>query len=232
MLMESAALSVEQIRDIDRLATDAYGIPSIVLMEIAGENAALGALKLLKDFNWGKQPEDPVVSVVCGSGNNAGDGFVAAKLLYNRGLKVTVYLLKDAKAYKGDALVNLEIIRKMNIRVKDASANGVKEEIADSSVIIDSIFGTGLKGETGGIQKSMIEFINGLGKPVLAVDIPSGLDGDTGMPLGSCVRASLTVSMGFMKKGFLNPVSRKYTGEIIVADIGYPRDIMSKLESS
>lgn len=210
-------LSVEEARDIDRRATELYGIPAIVLMENAGRIVAEETIKLFKPGLV-----KPVVSVICGSGNNAGDGFVAARYLFNRGISVNVFALKDFEDYKGDALVNLSIAGKLNIPAAVIHGPEIKG-LEKCDIIIDAVFGTGIAGKVKERYKSIIDSINDSERSVLSVDIPSGMDGNTGEPLGACVKAGLTVTMGYMKKGFLNPGSKKYTGNIVVADIGYPK---------
>lgn len=197
--------------ELDRRAIEDYGIPSIMLMDNAGRIVAETVIKYF--------PKAKNIAIFCGSGNNGGDGFVAGRYLFNKDRKVSLFLVKKPSEITGDPAINLRILQKL----------GIKTYIIDSSVIlkhydliIDALLGTGTKGEIKGIYADAISLINSAGKPVVAVDVPSGLDADTGKPLGSCIKAKITVTMARMKKGFLKKTARKSTGKIIVADIGIP----------
>jgi NAD(P)H-hydrate epimerase len=213
--------SIEEIQKIDKLVTEKYGIPSIILMENAGRTVADEVKNILKYYN--EQVNKVCISVICGSGKNAGDGFVAARYLYNTYQNLILFHINNIDDYKGDVLINLNIIRKLGIKIyKINNLLNFKSKILKSDIIIDAIFGTGLNREVTGIYKDVINIINKSKKFIVSIDIPSGLNGDTGKPTGIAVKSNLTVTMGYLKKGFKNPEAKKFTGKIVVADIGYP----------
>lgn len=214
----SVSVSVGQMRELDRRAIEDYGIPSIVLMDNAGRVVSETVIKYF--------PRVKNIAIFCGSGNNGGDGFVAGRYLFNKDRKVSLFLIKKPSEITGDPAINLKILQKLGITpltlntFVSLSAGSMKGLPYD--LLIDALLGTGTKGEIKGIYADTISLINSAGKPVVAVDVPSGLDADTGKPLGSCIKAKITVTMARMKKGFLKKTARKYTGKIIVADIGIP----------
>lgn len=216
-------LNRKQLQEIDRLATDKYGIPSLLLMENAGRAAAEETLKLI-------HKKSTKVVVICGKGNNGGDGFVIARHLHNKNYKVSVIYLghiKDRKSRSEATDINLNIARKLGIPIYTLN-KGVLRLLKSADVIIDAIFGIGLTRAIQGPLKELIAQINSLNKPVVAVDIPSGLDTDSGRPLGIAIKAKLTVTFGYPKKGFKNPSARKYIGKVVVADISLPTNGKTK----
>lgn len=211
-------LNRKQLQQIDRLATAKYGIPSIILMENAGRAVAEETIKLLQ------YEQNQKVVVICGKGNNGGDGFVVARHLYNNNYKVNVIYLgniKDKKSRSEATDINLNIVRKLGIPMY-ALNRSVPRLLKSADVIIDAIFGIGLTRAIQGPIKKLIAQVNSLNKPVLAVDIPSGLDTDTGRPLGTAIKATRTVTLGYPKTGFKNPAAKKYIGKVVVADISLP----------
>lgn len=194
-------LTVKQARAFDKFAQEKLGIPSIVLMENAGRSAAEVVLKML-----GKKKK---VVVVCGVGNNGGDGFVAARHLANAGVNVQVFVVGKISKLKPDPKTNYNILKKIGIKFTKQ---------IDSDLIIDALFGIGLRSEVRDPYASVINLMNKSGKPILAVDVPSGLDADTGKVLGIAVKAKKTVTFVASKKGFVK--ARKYCGKIVVRDIG------------
>ena len=206
------SISVSQAKAFDRSAQEKFGIPSIILMENAGRSVAEEALRML-----GRRKR---VAVLCGVGNNGGDGLVAARHLLNAGIKVKVYLLGKASKLKSDPKINLNILKKM--RQKIARTRSVKDlrDIRRSDLVIDAIFGIGLSSDIREPHAQMIDFINKSRKPVLAVDVPSGLDADSGKVLGRAIRAKRTVTFVALKKGFSRVDGLKCCGKIIVRDIG------------
>jgi NAD(P)H-hydrate epimerase len=240
--------TVEQVREIDRMAIEEFGIPSIVLMENAGRSVAEHVQKLLEDVTISRRQElfnqitmaSPCnnkpeiighlfsVCVVCGSGNNAGDGLVSTRYLHNYGIDVNVLLLKERTGYKGDLLTNLLIVEKLKIPIIEInSSSELKPYLDKSELIIDAILGTGIKGKVTGLYKDVIQMINDSNKPIVSIDIPSGLDGNTGLPVDICAKADVTVTMGLPKIGFAK--AKEYVGDVIVADIGYPSALLYKL---
>ncbi len=209
-------LGCSQVRAVDGWATKTLGIPGILLMENAGRGVA--------EVLLGLEPKPPVkpVLVVCGPGNNGGDGFVLARHLSGHGWPVRVLLGKGDKPCGGDAGFHLEIVRHCAIAVLHLDGTRLDREIAESSWIVDALFGTGLTRKMEGDLALLVTKINQSGRPVLAVDLPSGLDGDTGLPQGPTIRASHTVSMVARRPGFSHPESGKYTGKVLVTGIGLP----------
>jgi NAD(P)H-hydrate epimerase len=188
----------------------------VVLMENAGRGAAE---KLMQLGIAGP------VAICCGKGNNGGDGFVIARHLDNHGHAVRVLLLARPDELTGDAASNFDIIdkAKLPITICWPAVDALQQELAPADWIVDALFGTGLYGPVRPPFDRAIAIINATGKRVLAVDIPSGLDCDTGKPLGPTVEAQHTVTFVAQKKGFAAPESREWTGEVHVADIGAPR---------
>lgn len=224
------ALTREEIRELDRKAIEEYGIPGVVLMENAGRRVAEEAMKMLKS------PRDSRVAVLCGKGNNGGDGFVAARHLYNQGVKVDAYLLSRIAelAFSPDAWTHLRVLLKMDLEVKEVcTAEEVKRilpELEDCDLMVDGLLGTGLSGEVKEPYKALIEAMNSSGVPILSIDIPSGLDCNEGRVLGVAVRAKKTVTFVLPKVGFFQGEGPKYVGELITADIGIPRELVEGLE--
>src|SRR6266566_55562 len=175
------SLTREQVRQVDRLAIEKYHIPGIVLME----NAARGATDVAIEMLGPKSNQN--VLILCGGGNNGGDGLAAARHLHNRGHAVTIGLLTDPARYKGDAKTNWDIIQSMRLPASPTDPESIRRTRAD--LILDSIFGTGLTDAPRDPFPQIVDAIRDHGAPVLAVDLPSGLDCDTGQPLGACVRA-------------------------------------------
>jgi len=219
-------LSRDQIREIDRRAIDHYGIPGIVLMENASRGLFKSAERMLAKADGSR------VVIIAGTGNNAGDGFAVARHLHNAGYLPIGVIVGQESRIAADARTNLEIIKPMGLCLKLLSQDqrGLAEladELQRAELVIDAIFGTGLSGQVRGFYKDVIEQINSSSTPVLAVDIPSGLDCDTGQPLGLAVRAQTTVTFVARKMGFDAPGADTYTGKVIVADIGAPRELIS-----
>ena len=209
-----------QMKEIDRKATEKYGIPSLVLMENAGRGIADEAQIMIKD-KTGK------IIVFCGYGNNGGDGFVAARHLANRGYCVEVYLAGRNKTMSSDAEINFRILENIKVKINKIKAQSQINRISfnKAKLIIDAIFGIGVKGELDIFYQCLIEKINESKIPVLAVDVPSGLDADSGVALPVAIKARRTLAMGLMKKYFLNPSARKFTGKVAVVDISLPRQL-------
>jgi NAD(P)H-hydrate epimerase len=218
---EYVVMTRQQVRDFDAHAINDLAIPGVVLMENAGRGAAEVIIERL--------PRDRKtrVCLFCGTGNNGGDGYVIARHLVNNGVKTQTIICGDAAKIKGDALINLNIIKAMNLPVRQLEpASGdlvrqVRDLTGGCDIIVDAIFGTGLKGQLAGEYVQLISCINATGIDIVAVDIPSGLDCDTGEPLPVCVEASATVTFAAVKKAFAEyPDCAQTTGEVYVASIG------------
>src|SRR4030042_1782465 len=210
----------DEVRAFDAWAINSLGIPGVVLMENAGRSCAELIEDKLKDI------ANPKVCIFCGTGNNGGDGYVIARHLINRGIRVTVVVCGDRNKIKGDAKTNLDILERMGRPVEllnpsDRDIAGEAERLGTGAgVIVDSLFGTGLRGQLSDEYRRLIVSINAGKRPVLAADIPSGLDCDAGEPLGGAIRAAWTVTFVAVKKGFVSANAAQYTGEIFIASIG------------
>jgi NAD(P)H-hydrate epimerase len=214
-------LTRAQVREIDRLATEKYHIPGIVLMENAARGAADVAMEMLAGVN------DPSALIVCGGGNNGGDGLAIARHLHNRGVDVQIIQVWDTEP-RGDALTNLRIARAMGLKL-GACRDQEHFDARRYQLGIDALFGTGLTRPVQGEAARVVDFMNRAGFAILAADIPSGLDCDTGEALGASVRATRTVTFVAEKTGFANPRAGDFLGKVTVADIGCPRDLIDQV---
>jgi NAD(P)H-hydrate epimerase len=219
----------DEVRAFDRYCIERLGIPGIVLMENAGRQIAEAARGMVRPY--GPVLGDaagPRVLILAGRGNNGGDGYVVARHLAIGGLPAETAVLAARTQIAGDADTNLRILEAMGMPVHvlagpaDETVREVRRLLAQADLVIDGLLGTGARGEIREPYASAIAAVNETGKPVLAIDIPSGLDCDTGRPLGPAIRAAKTVTMAALKIGFRNPEAAAYTGEVIVADIGAP----------
>lgn len=217
---ECLVMSREQVRAVDSWAINTLGIPGVVLMENAGRSCA----ELIKEELAGVA--NAKVCIFCGTGNNGGDGYVIGRHLLSAGFKVVVVVCGDRNKIKGDAKINLDILEKLGQPVEELDlgeediAGRIKDFAGGADMIVDGLFGTGLSGPLRGEYQRLVESINGQGRPILAVDIPSGLDCDSGQPLGAAIRASYTVTFVAVKKGFTFSGAAEYTGEVFVSSIG------------
>lgn len=213
----SKTVTSAQMKKIDRLAQEKYGMPSIILMENAGRASAE---EILKRFRKGKG------AIFCGKGNNGGDGFVCARYLANAGLKTTVFLLgKSSEVKNKDPLINLTILKKIGTKIKEIQKDRDIENIKRDfryNFIVDAIFGIGFKGILPEKIKNLIGFLNNTHKPIYSLDAPSGMDVTRGKTQGACIRARQTITFGLPKKGFFNEEARPYIGRLVVKDIGFP----------
>ncbi|MFO7153050.1 MAG: NAD(P)H-hydrate dehydratase [Bacillota bacterium] len=228
------AVSPSTMREIDKRAIEVYGVPGIVLMENACRAVAVAAKRRIDEV-YGKKNFPLKVAVVCGKGNNGGDGFGAARHLANMGFEVSVFLASPSGEVSGDAAVNLKVTKNMGIPVielKDTDGpDKIRGIFEGFHSIVDALFGTGLRGEVKGLPRELIEAINASGLPVIAVDIPSGICGRTGRVLGAAVRADVTVTMGLLKVGLLLYPGAAYAGRVVVVDIGIPRRVFDEFEA-
>ena len=219
-------LSRADVREVDRLAIEEYGLPGIVLMENAGGNAA----RLLHAIGIAGP-----VAIACGKGNNGGDGFVIARHLDLLGHDVRLLLACPLSDYRGDAAVNAEVARRAGLRIldlADAAAGDWTEALRGADWIVDALLGTGATGAPRSGIATAISAINevrhgGTGVRVLAVDVPSGLDCDTGDRPGECVRADVTATFVAPKVGFDAAGAREFTGAVHVLDIGAPAALLA-----
>ncbi len=223
-------LTRQEVREVDRVAIEQYDMPGVVLMENAGRGVAQHVIEALGGHIEGRR-----VTIVCGGGNNGGDGFVIARHLYNAGAEVAILLATDAKQLKGDAGINYRIARAMNLPMMPCQTEEQVQHavtpLMRSDCIVDALLGTGFAGQVRPPLRDLIEGINTValhGIKVVAVDIPSGLDCDTGQPGGIAIRASLTVTFVAPKVGLLADAATGYVGHIAVVDIGVPRELVPR----
>lgn len=214
-------LTREQCRRVDRYAIDVLGIPGLVLMENAGRGVVEGLCRHGFGGPW---------LICCGRGNNAGDGFVIARHAAIRGIYATTLLFTEPERLSGDAAANFGILQRMELPLMvcgDRFDAGVFDRFAtDAAVVIDALLGTGAVGAPRPPFSEVIRQMNACAAPVVAVDIPSGLDCDTGEALGETVVARYTFTFVANKQGFLAPEADRYTGEVVVCDIGLPKDVI------
>jgi NAD(P)H-hydrate epimerase len=218
-------VTAKEMQAMDRLTIEDLGLPGMVLMENAGRGATRFLLAQFPDI------ADRRVGVIAGRGNNGGDGFVIARCLKEKGIPVQVYLLAETEKVKGDALANLKFLKPLAVPVveipDEASFSKIRTEMDGLDLWVDAILGTGLKSDVIGYFKTVINYINGLNKPVFAVDIPSGLNSDTGQPCGVCIRANATATFAFAKTGHIVFPGTDYTGALKIVDIGIPPHIVA-----
>lgn len=212
-------VTAAEIAELDRRATEQFGITVDRLMEAAGRRVAQAALELLG------ASRGPVV-VLAGRGNNGGDGLVAARHLAARGIRV-IALLAAEEAYAGAAARTLGEAGEAGVEIRPAGPPGpdLRDVLASAALIIDALFGTGFRGPARGAAAALIEAANASAVPILAVDVPSGLNADTGHAEGPAVRAAATVTMGLPKVGLVLYPGADLAGAVAVADIGYPPDL-------
>ena len=220
-------VTADEMREMDRRTIEELGIPGQVLMESAGRGAVRFLCRCFPDI------ESRNVGVAAGRGNNGGDGFVIARYLANQGVAVTVYLLADRSKVSGDAAVNLDLLGPLAVPVieiqDEKSFAQLRTAMRAKDLWIDAILGTGLNSEVRGIYRRVIDLINSLDKPVFAVDVPSGLDSDTGQRCGTCIRAQATATFGFAKTGHCLYPGVELTGDLEVVDIGIPAPIVEDI---
>jgi NAD(P)H-hydrate epimerase len=212
-------LTRAQVREIDRRAIEDYHIPGIVLMENSALASAPLALRLMNDHATN------TAAIICGGGNNGGDGLAIARHLHNAGKDVRIHLASDPGKYSGDALINWRIVQAMKLSTEPADPQVIKR--ISNALVIDAIFGTGLTSPPREPYPSIIAAIKTADCPVLAIDVPSGLDCDTGRPLGRCVQAHSTITFVAEKVGFPNALD--YLGDTFVGDIGCPRELIEQV---
>lgn len=204
-------ISRQEMKEIDSYAINIIGIPSIVLME----NAALKVINNI-DLNLNNY------TVICGRGNNGGDGLAIARHLIIKNKKVRIYIVGNLNNGTEDFNINLNILKNLKAEIVNIKGERellkLKEDLLVSDLTIDALFGIGLKRNIEGLYFDIIKMMNNESKQIISVDIPSGIDGDTGKPMGTCIKAFKTVTFHKMKKGLLD--CGDYAGEIIVEDIG------------
>lgn len=227
--MSKLTLTRQQSREVDRIAIQEYGFSGLVLME----NAARGVVDVLLDTDpqLVNNPDSSVL-ILCGKGNNAGDGFAIARHLEIRGVGTRVILLASSDDLQGDALANYRILQHSNVPLADFSKSpafaGESASADGPTWLIDAMLGTGAQGEPREPYASAIRWMNEQPGRRLAVDVPSGLDCDTGQPASSTVRADLTCTFVAAKRGFVEPAAQEFLGKLHVVSIGTPARVLSE----
>ena len=228
------ALSREAVREVDRLAIEQLGIPGVVLMENAGRNVADTVLALL-ELELHLLPHDSRVAILCGGGNNGGDGYVVARHLYNAGVDVTVFSAKDPARLTGDAAINHEIVYNIGQAIPLRRTDEFIRESDHAThfhVLVDALLGTGFNGAVRDDLAAVIDACNAARRSdvrIVAVDIPSGLDCDTGEPSNATMTADVTVTFVAMKIGLTNKAAQPHVGQIHVVDIGAPPELVAQV---
>lgn len=219
-------VTAAEMRQIDQHTIEGIGIPGIVLMETAG-SAIVRAIQQ-------HYPTCKRIGILVGKGNNGGDGIVIARQLAHIGYNVHLFLVSPSDSFTGEASVNLQIAKNLKLRIEEILTDTPLQteesvplnHIIRCELLVDAIFGTGLRGEVREPSATLINAINNLPIPILSVDLPSGLDADTGNPLGTCVRADRTVTIGLPKRGLLIHPGAEFAGKLEVVDIGFPEQIV------
>ncbi|MCL4503546.1 MAG: NAD(P)H-hydrate dehydratase [Deltaproteobacteria bacterium] len=220
-------VTAAEMRELDRQAIEAVGIPSLVLMENAGRTTYQILRREFPDL-------DGKVAVLAGRGNNGGDGFVVARYLAQAGIQVAVFLLGRKDQVKGDAKVNLDILAHQGLEVEEVTEeshlNPLLHQLARADLIVDALLGTGLDKPVQGLLAALIDKLNHLRPPVLAVDMPTGLSADTGEILGVALQAEVTVTYGWPKIGQLMPPGRDVAGRLWQVDISIPPELAREVK--
>jgi len=221
-------LNAAQMREADRRTIQDIGIPSLVLMENAGRQAVAAMEAAFADLTERR------VAVLCGRGNNGGDGFVVARTLIQRGVDVSVFLVGQVSEVRGDARTNLEVLGRLGLTVVEISDSQAWElhfsEISDCTLIVDAIFGTGLNAPIAGLLETVVADVNASGIPVVAIDLPSGLSADAHEPIGDSIDAAMTVTLAAPKLALVLPPAETRAGDIVIADIGIPSEVIDTLD--
>jgi len=219
-------VTAEEMKALDQAAIEEYGIPGLVLMENAGHHVVEVVKQVLGDVR------DKVVTIFIGKGNNGGDGLVIARHLLNMGAEIKLLALGNVEEITGDAAVNLEIWRKQGQKIysihRGDGINIVRLILLNTDLIVDAIYGTGLRGKVPEKVGRIIEVLNSSGKPIVAVDVPSGLEASNGKVDGPCIQAAHTVTFGLPKLGLILEPGAGYVGRLHIADISIPSVLVEK----
>ncbi len=221
-------LNTQQMREADRRTIDEIGIPAIVLMENAGRQAVAAMEAAFEDLPTSH------VGVLCGRGNNGGDGFVVARTLLQRGVETSVFLLGGVADVRGDARTNLEVLGRIGLTVVEITNAQEWElhfsEISRCDVLVDAILGTGFHGQLSGLLETVVADVNGLGVPVVAIDLPTGVSADSADVEGEAIEATMTVTLAAPKIPLLLPPADSHSGDLVIADIGIPLPLLDDVE--
>ncbi len=221
-------LSAAQMQEADRLTIEDIGIPSMVLMENAGRAVVQHLTQRFRALAFEH------TAILCGRGNNGGDGFVVARVLASRDHDVSVFLIGRAVQVRGDARRNLDILSRLEIPVVEIATEDDWEQhasaIAQADVIVDALFGTGLKEPLSGLYARVVKDVNAMPAAVVSIDVPSGLSCDTHQVIGEAIKAELTITLGAPKLPLVLPPAERLCGDLVTADIGIPQEIVEELD--
>jgi len=225
-------VTAAEMQAVDRRAIESLGIPALLLMENAGRGVAMETAAYIVNRLSLKVPET-LITVCCGRGNNGGDGLVVARCLKEMGAEVMAYIVphKRGGSYSDDVQTNLTRAASAGVSVHQASEELVELDVRlrSSALLVDALLGTGSSGKPMGLIHKMIQRMMKSAKPIVAIDIPSGLDPDTGYHSGVAVQAVLTCALALPKRGLLAQPAQRYVGELKVVDIGIPRHIVEQV---
>lgn len=221
-------LNAAQMREADRRTIDDLGIASLVLMENAGRQVVAAIEAVHGDLL------EQRVGILCGRGNNGGDGFVVARTLLQRGVDVAVFLIGTVADVRGDARINLEILARLGLTIVEIGDGQAWElhfsEVSECGLLVDAIFGTGLNAPLTGLLETVVSDVNGAGIPIVSIDLPSGLSADSHEPIGPSIEAGMTVTLGAPKVPLVLPPAETRAGDIVIADIGIPEGIFDSVD--
>ena len=221
-------LNTEQMREADRRTIQDIGLPSIVLMENAGRQTVAAMEAAFETLGSSK------VAVLCGRGNNGGDGFVVARTLVQRGVEAVVFLLGSVAEVQGDARTNLEVLGRIGLTVVEVTTAQEWElhfsEVSDCDVVVDAILGTGFRGRLNGLFETVVADLNELAVPIVSIDLPTGLSADSTEVAGEAVEATMTVTLAAPKIPLVFPPADTHAGDLVIADIGIPLPLLEELE--
>jgi NAD(P)H-hydrate epimerase len=221
-------LNAEQMREAERVAIEDIGIPSIVLMENAGRQVVAAIETAFPAALDGR------VAVLCGRGNNGGDGFVVARTLLERGVDASTFVIGSVADVRGDARANLDILGRLGASVVEVGDEQSWElhfsEISQCTLIVDAIFGTGLRAPLSGMLETVVADVNASGLPIVAIDLPSGISADTPHLIGDCIDASMTVTLTAPKLPLVLPPAEPFAGDVVVAHIGITQEIVEGVD--
>jgi ADP-dependent NAD(P)H-hydrate dehydratase / NAD(P)H-hydrate epimerase len=220
-------LNTQQMREADRRTIEEIGIPSIVLMENAGRQAVAAMEAAFDDLGSSH------VGVLCGRGSNGGDGFVVARTLVQRGIETSVFLLGRVADVRGDARTNLEVLGRIGLTVVEIGDAQEWElhfsEISQCELLVDAVLGTGFHGQLSGLLETVVADVNGLGVPVVAIDLPTGVSADSHEVAGEAIEASMTVTLAAPKIPLILPPADSHGGDLVIADIGIPLPVLDEV---
>src|SRR5918993_43386 len=221
-------LTAAQMREADRFTIEDIGIPALVLMENAGRQVVAAMESAYEEQLAGR------VAVLCGRGNNGGDGFVVARTLLQRGIDTAVFVIGALSDVRGDARANLDILGRLGVTVVEVGDEQSWElhfsEISQCTLLVDAIFGTGLKSAVSGMLETVIADVNASDIPIVSIDVPSGMSSDTPHLIGDCINASMTVTLAAPKVPLVLPPAEGRAGDVVIADIGIPYEVIEALE--